>query len=77
MKAHLTTAILVAGLANGAMAQDAPFGTEADAEYAAKLWAIMAEMKLVGDGMIRAFPYEGVAPHWDDAGNLLHHSNDG
>ncbi|MEI4264259.1 hypothetical protein [Roseovarius sp. D0-M9] len=46
-----------------AMAQDAPFGTDADAEYAAKLWSIMEEMKLAGDGMIRTFPYEGVAPH--------------
>ncbi|HKL46076.1 MAG TPA: hypothetical protein VJ906_07515 [Roseovarius sp.] len=49
--------------AGNVMAQDAPFGTDADAEYAAGLWSIMEEANLAGDGMIRTFPYEGVAPH--------------
>jgi hypothetical protein len=44
-------------------AQEAPFGTDADADYAAELWAAMEDMNLAGDGMLRSFPYEGVAPH--------------
>ena len=49
--------------ASAALAQDAPFGTDADAEYAARLWAEMEKIGMVGDGMVRAFPYEGVEPH--------------
>jgi len=48
---------------SGAMAQNAPFGTDDDAAYAALLWDVMQGAKLVGDGMIRALPYEGVEPH--------------
>lgn len=44
-------------------AQDAPFGTDDDAAYADLLWSVMTEMNLAGDGMIRSFPYDGVAPH--------------
>lgn len=60
--------VLVAGLfASGAVtdvsAQDAPAGTDADAEYAALLWEVMTEMRLAGGDMVQAFPYEGVAPH--------------
>lgn len=60
---------LIAGIAaltlgtTAAMAQDAPFGTDADAEYAGKIWSAMEEANLAGDGMLRSFPYEGVAPH--------------
>ncbi len=66
MKRHAiaTLAALALGAATpGALAQDAPFGTDSDAEYAAMLWAAMEDMNLAGDGMIRSFPYEGVAPH--------------
>ena len=56
----LTSFVLSAGLAT---AQDAPFGTDADADYAADLWAVMEELKLAGDDMLRSYPYEGVAPH--------------
>ena len=63
MKTFVATLAVTAGLASAALAQDAPFGTDQDAAYAAQLWSIMAEMKLVGNGMIRAFPYDGVAPH--------------
>lgn len=56
----LTALALSAGMAS---AQDAPFGSDADADYAADLWAVMEEMNLAGDGMLRSFPYEGVAPH--------------
>lgn len=44
-------------------AQDAPFGTEADAEYAALLWAFMNDNKLAGEDQIETFPYEGIEPH--------------
>lgn len=44
-------------------AQDAPFGTDTDADYAAQLWTEMETMGMVGDNMIQSFPYEGVAPH--------------
>lgn len=59
---HLGAAAL-ALTTTAALAQDAPFGTDTDADYAAELWAVMEEMNMVGDGMIRAFPYDGVAPH--------------
>ncbi|WP_412504639.1 hypothetical protein [Roseovarius sp. SYSU LYC5161] len=49
--------------AGGALAQDAPFGTEADTAYAEQVWTAMEEMNLAGDGMVRSFPYAGVAPH--------------
>lgn len=46
-----------------ATAQDAPFGTDEDAAYAALLWEVMTEMKMAGPDAIRAFPYEGIEPH--------------
>ena len=39
------------------------FGTEADADYAALLWAIMEEGRLVGNDALYGFPYEGIDPH--------------
>ncbi|MBI6630464.1 cytochrome P460 family protein [Pontibaca salina] len=64
MKRILTgSAVAMLLITTAAGAQDAPFGTDTDAEYAAKLWTIMEELSLAGDGMIRAFPYEGVEPH--------------
>lgn len=58
-----TAAALLALMTGAAVAQDAPFGTDADADYAAKVWAAMEGMNLAGEGMLRSFPYEGVAPH--------------
>ncbi len=49
--------------AGSATAQEAPFGTDADTGYAAELWAAMEDMNLAGEGMLRSFPYQGVAPH--------------
>ena len=57
-----TIAALCLG-AGGVAAQDMPFGTDKDADYAAQLWATMEDMNLAGDGMIRSFPYDGMAPH--------------
>ncbi len=39
------------------------FGTEADANYAAFLWAVMEEGRLVGDSALYGYPYEGGEPH--------------
>jgi len=55
------TALTIA--ASPVISQDAPFGSDADADYAAQLWTVMEEMSLAGDTMIRSYPYEGVAPH--------------
>jgi len=60
LTASLTVLALVSGMAS---AQDAPFGTDKDADYAAQLWAKMQEIGMVGDDMLRSFPYEGIEPH--------------
>ncbi len=49
---------------SGVSAQEmAPFGDDKSVEYAAQLWAALGEARMVGDGMIRSTPYEGLAPH--------------
>ena len=66
MKRHQKILGGLAALTMGAglaQAQDAAFGTDADADYAARIWSAMEEMNLAGEGMIHSFPYEGVAPH--------------
>ena len=64
MKLRPTATLAALALsAAAAFAQDAPFGTDADADYAAQLWTEMEKIGMVGDGMLRAFPYEGVEPH--------------
>lgn len=63
MKKTLTAGLAALTLSVGAASAEMPFGTDADAEYAAKIWAAMEEMKLAGEGMMRAYPYEGIAPH--------------
>ena len=64
MKKTLTAGMATLAITAGAaMAQDMPFGTDADADYAAKVWSVMEDMNLAGDGMMRTYPYEGVAPH--------------
>jgi hypothetical protein len=60
LMASLTILALSAGIAS---AQDAPFGTEKDINYAAELWTEMQKIGMVGENMVRSFPYEGVAPH--------------
>ncbi|WP_235917108.1 cytochrome P460 family protein [Maritimibacter harenae] len=47
----------------GAWAQKPVFGTEEDINFADELWSAMEDAGLAGDGMLRSFPYEGVAPH--------------
>jgi hypothetical protein len=55
----MTAAALIAALP--ATAQE--FGTDADAGYAALLWQVMEEGRLVGDNALYGFPYAGVEPH--------------
>lgn len=60
-----TLALALAFAATPVLAQDmkAPFGSDADAEYAQLLWEVMTAARLAGPGMIRATPYEGTDPH--------------
>ncbi len=57
----LTAVALLA--ATGALAQEPPFGSQKDQDYAARLWDVMTEMRLAGDQRITTLPYEGVEPH--------------
>ncbi|MDW4548135.1 cytochrome P460 family protein [Defluviimonas sp. D31] len=63
MRHLVMTAAAAAFSATGAVAQDAPFGSEEDAAYAALLWDVMVAERLAGDNAIIAFPYEGSDPH--------------
>ncbi len=56
-----TAAVVTLGAA--ALAQDAMFGSDEDAAYAAAIWQAMVDQRLAGDGMIRGFPYDGIEPH--------------
>lgn len=54
---NLTAGLIPAALGSAmVMAQDAPFGTDADASYAAEIWTAMEERQLAGEGMLRSFP---------------------
>ncbi|SEP19402.1 hypothetical protein SAMN04490248_13521 [Salinihabitans flavidus] len=63
MKGFIGKLGLACVLATPLAAQDAPFGTSQDIEYADKLWAEMQEQGLVGEDAILALPYEGREPH--------------
>ncbi len=64
MKKLVIAASLALGMGvSGAVAQNAPFGTDTDAAYAALIWEAMEAQKLAGEDQIFSFPYEGVAPH--------------
>jgi hypothetical protein len=63
MTARLIAAAAALFIAGQTAAQDAPAGTDADADYAALLWEIMETERLAGDNMIFALPYEGLEPH--------------
>ncbi|MEE9454077.1 MAG: cytochrome P460 family protein [Paracoccaceae bacterium] len=63
---NLISGIALAGaltMSSGAIAQDMMFGSDDDAAYAALLWDVMNTSNLAGDNAIRAYPYEGIAPH--------------
>lgn len=63
MRTHslVISTALGAAMALPAAAQE--FGTDADAAYAADLWAFMEEGRLVGDDALYGLPYEGLDPH--------------
>jgi len=63
MKTLVAATIGLALSASAGLAQDAPFGTDADADYASLLWNVMVEGKLAGDGAVMATPYDGGPPH--------------
>lgn len=62
----IVSRLFAAGALAGALSLPAAaqeFGTEADAEYAALLWQVMEENRLVGDDAVLSYPYSGVEPH--------------
>ncbi len=59
----VTAAVIALGGSAGAQDNMMPFGTDVEVAYAAELWGALNDAKMVGDGMIRTFPYEGIAPH--------------
>ncbi|MEI4263923.1 hypothetical protein [Roseovarius sp. D0-M9] len=64
MKRSLIVGALAISLGGTAtIAQDMPFGSAADMDYAAEIWAYLQGSKLAGPGMIRATPYGGTDPH--------------
>ncbi len=63
MKTRMIAGLVAVGLAATAAAQEAPFGTDTEAAYAADLWTVMDSMNLVGADMVRSFPYDGIDPH--------------
>lgn len=64
MNTKRTSLVVALALAAGAaQAQDMPFGSDADVDYAKRLWEVMSASRLSGPGMIRATPYEGTDPH--------------
>ena len=62
-KLILATTLVFATTAAQAQDMPMPFGSDADAAYAALLWDVMTAEKLAGPGMIRSAPYEGTDPH--------------
>ncbi len=60
-KSAIAVSAMSLALSLPATAQE--FGTEADANYAALLWSVMEEGRLVGDNALFGFPYEGTDPH--------------
>lgn len=60
----LAAAALAGELADNSAAEtEPPFSGEANVAYAQGLWDAMAEQKLVGEGAILTYPYEGTQPH--------------
>ncbi len=64
MKRSLIVGSLVLSLGGTATtAQDMPFGSAADTDYAGQIWAYLQDSNLAGPNMIRTAPYEGTDPH--------------
>ena len=64
MKKMIAAGALALGMLGApAIAQDAPFGTDADADYAALVWDVMVSSGLAGKDAVMATPYDGGPPH--------------
>lgn len=64
MKSLFTaSALSLAFVFSSLSAQEAPFGTQDDADFAALIWDVMVSDRLAGDDAILTTPYEGGAPH--------------
>ncbi|MDF0601982.1 cytochrome P460 family protein [Psychromarinibacter sp. C21-152] len=63
MFARVYAAAALVALGTTAAAQDAPFGSDTDQDYAADLWAAMEEDGLIGPDAPVIFPYAGTEPH--------------
>jgi len=63
MKSKLFAGIAAIALSAGIAHAAPPFGTKADTDYAAAIWAQMVDMGLAGPNRIESLPYEGTAPH--------------
>ena len=59
----LAAAFAACVIATPLAAQTAPFGSQADQDYAATLWQNMIDAGLAGEGAIQSFPYPGTDPH--------------
>lgn len=63
MKSLLAGCAIALTFAAPLTAQDAPFGTDADTNYATQLWDVMVADGYAGEGAVMSFPYEGIEPH--------------
>lgn len=67
--AAMAAATLLAG-PGPAGAQNAPFGQEADVQYAEQLWEQLVAARMAGENAIQTMPYEGTPPHGPQLGLL-------
>lgn len=63
MRRRMIAAVALLAAGTGGWAQDMPFGTDADTDYAGELWTQMVDAGLAGDDAIASFPYPGTDPH--------------
>lgn len=63
LKSAVAALAVIGATTTAASTQEMVFGGEDDQAYAADLWAIMKDLRLVGEGMVMSYPYQGVAPH--------------
>ncbi len=64
MKSLIAGTVLALGLLTAPVtAQDMPFGTDADVEYAGLIWDVMVSSKLAGEGAVQSLPYDGTPQH--------------
>ncbi len=59
----MKTIVVSAFILLSGVAQAAPFGGDADVQYANDLWSSMVSESYVGEGAIKSRPYTGQHPH--------------